>query len=85
MSDSLDEFVAAGPWPQRTAIRLLLPLARRPRGRAMLSLVGGADQALCGVAALGHYDRPEVARGLGWDAEGIVARGRTLRRDEGRA
>ena len=58
------------------AIDVLLPTCNR-----LASLI----MTLCGVAALGHYDRPEVARGLGWDAEGIVARGRTLRRDEGRA
>jgi hypothetical protein len=81
---SLEEFVAAGPWPQRAAMRALLPVARRPRGRALLGLIVGADQALSGVAAMGHYDQPEVARGLGWDAEAVVARGRTLRHEEGR-
>ena len=33
---------------------------------------------------MGHYDDPEVARALGWDAEQVVARGRELRRSEGR-
>jgi hypothetical protein len=37
-----------------------------------------------GVAAMGVYDEPEVARTLGWDAEAVVARGRALRRSEGR-
>jgi hypothetical protein len=81
---SLDEFVAAGPWPQRVAIRLLLPLARRPRALAMLGLLSGADQALASLAAMGYYDRPEVAVGLGWDADAVIARGRELRRAEGR-
>jgi hypothetical protein len=81
---SLEEFVAAGPWPQRAGMRLLVPLARRPRARALLSLVAGADQALASVGALGHYDRPEVARELGWDADAVVERGRSLRREEGR-
>jgi hypothetical protein len=50
----------------------------------ILGLVGGGDQVLSGLAAMGHYDRPEVARGLGWDAEQVVARGRSLRTGEGR-
>jgi hypothetical protein len=82
--DSLDEFVGAGPWPQRAAIRALLPLVRRPRGRALLGHVAAADQALSGLAAMGRYDQPDAARRLGWDAEAVVARGRTLRRAERR-
>ena len=35
-------------------------------------------------AALGHYDEPAVARSLGWDADAVIARGRDLRRREGR-
>jgi hypothetical protein len=65
-------------------LRALLPLARRPRGLALLGLLFPADQAIAGVAAMAHYDRPEVARALGWDAEAVVARGRELRRTEGR-
>jgi hypothetical protein len=65
-------------------MRALLPLVRRPRARSLLGLLVGADQALSGVAAMGHYDEPDVARGLGWDAEAVIARGRALRRDEGR-
>lgn len=81
---SLDEFVAAGPWPQRAATRALLTLARRPRARAILSRVPLADQVLTGVGAMGHYDQPAVARPLGWDADAVIARGRALRREEGR-
>jgi hypothetical protein len=84
VSASLEEFVAAGPWPQRAVLRALLPLARRPRARTLLGLLVGADQALAGVGAMGYYDRPEVARGLGWDADAVVGRGRALRREEGR-
>jgi hypothetical protein len=65
-------------------MRVLIPLARRRRGRAILGLVAGADQVLSSLGAMGHYDRPEVARGLGWDADAVVQRGRALRREEGR-
>jgi hypothetical protein len=65
-------------------MRLLVPLARRPRARAILRLVAGADQALWAVGALGRYDGPEVARALGWDADAVAERGRLLRREEGR-
>ncbi|MGO9888813.1 MAG: hypothetical protein ACLP0L_13010 [Solirubrobacteraceae bacterium] len=37
-----------------------------------------------GLVAMGVYDDPEVARTLGWDAEAVAARGRELRRSEGR-
>ena len=84
MSASLEEFVAAGPWPQRAVIRALIPVARRPRGRAFLARFAGADQVLSGLGAMGHYDEPQVARALGWDADAVVARGRALRHDEGR-
>lgn len=76
--------MAAGPWPLRSGMRVLLPLARRPRGRALLGLVAGADQALSSLGAMGYYDQPEVARSLGWDADAVVDRGRALRREEGR-
>lgn len=84
MATSLDEFIDAGPWPQRAAMRALVPLARRPRARALLARVSGADQVFSSAGGLGYYDRPEVARSLGWDAEAVVARGRELRRAEGR-
>jgi hypothetical protein len=84
VTTALDEFVEAGPWPQRAAIRALLPLARRPRARTLLGAFTGADQALAGLAAMGYYDRREVSRGLGWDADAVVVRGRALRRKEGR-
>jgi hypothetical protein len=65
-------------------MRALLPLARRPRGRALLAVFPGADQVLSGVAGLGYYDQPEVAVTLGWDADAVIARGRALRREERR-
>ena len=80
----LGEFVAAGPSPQRIALRATLALVGRPRGRALLAVLGAGRHVIDGVAAMGVYDEPEVARALGWDAEAVVARGRALRRSEGR-
>jgi hypothetical protein len=76
--------VAAGPWPQRAVLRALLALAGRPRGAALLAWAAPLDQVLRGLRTVGRYDDPDVARGLGWDAEAVVARGRELRRSEGR-
>jgi hypothetical protein len=36
------------------------------------------------MLAAERYDEPPVARALGWDASAVVARGRELRRAEGR-
>jgi hypothetical protein len=82
--DSLDAFVAAAPQPQRAGMRVLIALARRPRGRALLARAGAADQLAQMLTSLGHYDDPAVAARLGFDAEAVVARGRALRRAEGR-
>jgi hypothetical protein len=84
MSDGLESFLAAAPWPQRLALRSLLALARRPRGAALLAHAPLAQEAAGATLALGRYDDPVVARSLGWDAEAVVARGRRLRRAEGR-
>ncbi|HEX7609934.1 MAG TPA: hypothetical protein VF380_04595 [Solirubrobacteraceae bacterium] len=84
MSTGLESFLAAAPWPQRAGLRLLLALARRPRGAALLARAPLAEQAAWATLALGRYDDPAVARALGWDAEAVVARGRELRRAEGR-
>jgi hypothetical protein len=84
MRETLDNFIAAGPWPQRAGLRALLALARRPRGMALLSHIELAAQAAQSVMALAAYDEPDAARALGWDAAGVVARGRALRREEGR-
>lgn len=82
--DSLNEFVASAPAPQRVFMRALVALARRPRGAALLDRVPALDQLAQVVTALGRYDNPELSRALGWDAEAVVARGRALRRAEGR-
>ena len=84
MTDPLDEFVTAGPPLQRTALRALLSLVRRRRGRTLLSRLPLARQAAESVLAMGYYDDPAVARALGWDADAVTARGRELRRREGR-
>jgi hypothetical protein len=65
-------------------VRVLLALARRPRGRALLGRLPPADQAGLSLLAMGRYDDPTVARGLGWDAEAVVASGQALRRAEER-
>ena len=84
MSAELESFVAAAPLPQRLGLRVLLALARRPRGLALLARVPLAQQAAFSTLAFGRYDDPAVARELGWDAEQVIAAGRALRRAEGR-
>jgi hypothetical protein len=84
VSTGLESFLAAAPWPQRVGLRVLLALARRPRGAALLARAPLAEQAAWATLALGRYDDPAVGRALGWDAEAVVARGRALRRAEGR-
>jgi hypothetical protein len=84
MSEGLERFLAAAPWPQRPVLRLLLALARRPRGAAALRHAAKLEQAASSTLSLGRYDDPAVARALGWDAAAVVARGRELRRIEKR-
>jgi hypothetical protein len=84
MSSALDRFIAAGPWPERAGMRLLVALARRPRGGRLLARLAPADQLAGGLLAMDHYEDPHIARGLGWDAGAVAARGRALRREEGR-
>ena len=81
---SLEHLTAAAPPWQRPALRALLALGARPRGRALLALLKPADHAAAALLAMARYDEPELARALGWDAEAVVARGRELRRAEGR-
>jgi hypothetical protein len=81
---SLEEFLAAAPWPQRTSLRALLSLSSRPRGAALLGRMAPLDQLANGMLTLGRYDDPLLSRALGWDGEAVVARGRELRRTEGR-
>jgi hypothetical protein len=84
MNATLREFAAAAPRPQRDALRVLLCLASRPRGRRLLSMMPLALQAADNLLAMAHWDDPGRARMLGWDAEAIALRGRELRRSEGR-
>jgi hypothetical protein len=84
VSDGLERFLAAAPWPQRPGLRALIAIGRRPRGAALLSRVPLLEQAASATIALGRYDEPALAARLGWDAEAVVARGRRLRRAEGR-
>jgi hypothetical protein len=81
---TIDTFVASAPQPQRTGMRVLVGLARRPRGRKLLARAPAADQLAQIVMALGRYDDPAVGRTLGWDGAEVVARGKALRRAEGR-
>jgi hypothetical protein len=84
VSDGVDAWVAAGPAPQRWAMRALLALASRPRGAAALRQLGPLGQLAGSVLALRRFDDPVLGRALGWDAAAVVARGRELRRAEGR-
>jgi hypothetical protein len=84
MRETLDELIAAGPWPQRVGLKALVGLGRRPRGRALLSHSSLASQAANSLIALAAYDEPDAAKALGWDAAAVAERGRRLRRLEGR-
>lgn len=83
-SAGFESFVRASPWPQRAGMRLLLALARRPRGAELLERLPLAHQMAQAALGLSRYDDPEVSRALGWDADAVAARGRELRRAEGR-
>lgn len=65
-------------------MRVLVALARRPRGAALLAHTPTVNQLAQIVLALGRYDDPAVSRGLGWDGAEVVARGMALRQAEGR-
>jgi len=82
--DPIDTFIASAPPLQRTGMRLLVALARRPRGAALLARVPATNHLAQIVLVLGHYDDPAVGCALGWDGAAVVARGRALRRAEGR-
>ncbi len=84
MSRPLDGFLAAAPWPQRVGLYALLALAQRRRGAWLLRRLGPAEQLVGGMLAMEHYEDDTAARTLGWDAAAVVARGRALRRAEGR-
>jgi hypothetical protein len=84
VSTGFERFLRAAPWPQRAGMWVLISLARRPRGAALLARVPLAQQAGWALLSMSRYDEPTVSRALGWDAEAVVARGRALRRVEGR-
>lgn len=77
-------FIAAAPRAQRLGMKLLLVLSRRRFGRALMKRAPAAAQLVQVIEGLGHYDDPDIAGSLGWDAEAVVARGRELRRSEDR-
>jgi hypothetical protein len=80
----LEQLILAGPRWQRPAMRMLLTLGARPRGRRLLALLAPADYAAAALLAMARYDDREEALALGWDAATVVQRGRALRRAEGR-
>jgi hypothetical protein len=80
----LDDFLEAAPWPQRTGLRALLALARRRRGATLLLHIPPARLIVGGLLAMERYESEPAARALGWDSAAVVARGRALRRAEGR-
>jgi len=82
--EGLDRFVDSAPQPQRSGMRLLIALERRPRGRRVLARAHAIDQLATGLVAMGRYEDPANAVPLGWDADAVAARGRALRREEGR-
>ena len=84
VSANFERFASAAPPPQRVAMRLLVALAARPRGTRALGRSPRLQQLAASLLALSRYDEPPLARALGWDAEAVVARGRALRRMEGR-
>lgn len=83
-SPGLDEFFAAAPRPQGTGLRLMLSIARRPRGMRLLRRLPPAEQLTYGILAMDHFEDPAVSASLGWDAAAVAERGRALRRAEGR-
>jgi hypothetical protein len=50
----------------------------------LLARVPPVEQVVCGLLGAGRYEDARVARALGWDAAAVTARGRELRRAEGR-
>jgi hypothetical protein len=84
VSCSLDGFLDAAPQPQARALRLLLALVRRPRGARLLGSLPPLRLLAGGLLGSARCENDAVARPLGWDADTVVARGRQLRRAEGR-
>jgi hypothetical protein len=84
VSRPLDGFLAAAPQPQRAGLRAVLTLARRRRGAWLIARVAPVEQLACGLLAAERYEDDAAALALGWDAASVSARGRALRRAEGR-
>ncbi len=84
MNRTLEDLIAAAPQPQRTGLRVVLTLAARPRGAALLGRIPLLAEVGHSLLAMSRYEDPVIARSLGWDAEAVLARGRALRRAEGR-
>lgn len=80
----MDAWVAAAPQPVRTGLRVLRALAKRPGGMRLLHRLAPADQLAYAMTAMEHFEDPAHATPLGWDSEAVAARGRALRREEGR-
>jgi hypothetical protein len=80
----VESFIAASSWPQRAGLRIVVALGRRPRGMALLRRLAPADQLAQSLLGMERFEEPALARALGWDGEAVVARGRALRRAEGR-
>lgn len=83
-SPGLAQFVAAAPQPMRAGLRAMLALERRPRGRWLLHRSSVLEQLANGLLAMSRFEDPVNAVALGWDADAVAARGRALRREEGR-
>ena len=85
---AFDDWLHAAPAPNRAALRVLLRIAARGDvGRAVESgkgIRGGAAQFLGRIAAHCYYGDAGVMGRLGYDARAVAARGRALRRAEGR-
>jgi hypothetical protein len=84
VSRSLDGFLAAAPLSQRAGLRVLLAVARRPRGARLLGRLAPLDLLAGGLLSAERCEAEASARALGWDADAVIARGRALRRAEGR-
>jgi hypothetical protein len=83
-SPRLDAFIAAAPRWRQPGMRALFALATRPRGMALLQRLAPADQAASALLVLLRYDDPAISKSLGWDAQQVAERGRSLRRSEHR-
>ncbi|MFL5829606.1 MAG: hypothetical protein ACJ76X_06785 [Solirubrobacteraceae bacterium] len=83
-SPALEEFLNGAPRWRRPGMRALIALATRPRGLALLERLAPADQAATALIRLVAYDDPSISTSLGWDAERVAERGRSLRHAEHR-